>query len=76
MKNETENKSNPLATTTFIILGADGNRALSKYYRQENNPSSFKGLVNAKEKRALEKGLWEKIKQSRGLYAIALLLLV
>ena len=59
---------------SITAFDADGNRALSKYYRQENNPSSFKGQVNAKEQRALEKGLWGKAKQSRGPYAIALLL--
>ena len=58
------------AITAFIILDTDGNRVLSKYYRQENNPSSSKGLANTKEQRAFEKGLWQKTKKSGGQYAI------
>lgn len=54
------------AITAFIILDTDGNRVLSKYYRQENNPSSSKGLANTKEQRAFEKGLWQKTKKSGG----------
>lgn len=52
--------------TAFIILDTDGNRVLSKYYRQENNPSGPKGLANTKEQRAFEKGLWQKTKKSGG----------
>ena len=52
--------------TAFIILDTDGNRVLSKYYRQENNPSATKGLANPKEQRAFEKGLWQKTKKSGG----------
>jgi len=54
------------AVTAFIILDTDGNRVLSKYYRQETNPSSSKGLANTKEQRAFEKGLWQKTKKSGG----------
>ena len=54
------------AITAFIILDTDGNRVLSKYYRQETNPSSSKGLANTKEQRAFEKGLWQKTKKSGG----------
>ena len=54
------------AVTAFIILDTDGNRVLSKYYRQESNPSSSKGLANTKEQRAFEKGLWQKTKKSGG----------
>ena len=57
------------AVTSFIILDTDGNRVLSKYYRQENNPSSSKGLANTKEQRAFEKGLWQKTKKSGGVFA-------
>ena len=56
------------AITAFIILDTDGNRVLSKYYRQENNPSSSKGLANTKEQRAFEKGLWQKTKKSGGAF--------
>lgn len=56
------------AVTAFIILDTDGNRVLSKYYRQENNQSSSKGLANTKEQRAFEKGLWQKTKKSGGAY--------
>jgi len=54
------------AITAFIILDTDGNRVLSKYYRQETNPASSKGLANTKEQRAFEKGLWQKTKKSGG----------
>lgn len=54
------------AITAFIILDTDGNRVLSKYYRQETNPSATKGLANAKEQRTFEKGLWQKTKKSGG----------
>ena len=40
------------AITAFIILDTDGNRVLSKYYRQENNPCSSK---STKEQRVFEK---------------------
>ena len=56
------------AITAFIILDTDGNRVLSKYYRQESNPSSSKGLANTKEQRAFEKGLWQKTKKSGGAF--------
>lgn len=55
------------AITAFIILDTDGNRVLSKYYRQENIPSS-KGLANTKEQRTFEKGLWQKTKKSGGAF--------
>jgi hypothetical protein len=61
------------AVTAFIILDTDGNRVLSKYYRQENNPSAAKGLANTKEQRAFEKGLWQKTKKSGGAPSIATL---
>ena len=54
------------AITAFIILDTDGNRVLSKYYRQEHSPSAAKGLANTKEQRAFEKGLWQKTKKSGG----------
>jgi len=50
------------AVTALIILDTDGNRVLSKYYRQESNPPSSKGLAITKEQRAFEKGLWQKTK--------------
>ena len=56
--------------TAFIIIDTDGNRVLSKYYRQENNPSASKGLANPKEQRAFEKGLWQKTKKSGGTYGL------
>ena len=59
------------AVTAFIILDTDGNRVISKYYRQENNPSS-KGLANTKEQRTFEKGLWQKTKKSGGAFATIL----
>ena len=46
--------------TAFIILDTDGNRVLSKYYRQETtaaSPSATKGLASTKNQRAFEKGL-------------------
>ena len=49
--------------TAFIILDTDGNRVLSKYYRQETtaaSPSAMKGLASTKDQRAFEKGLWQK----------------
>lgn len=46
------------AITAFIILDTDVNHVLSKYYRQENNPPSSKGLADTKDQRTLEKGLW------------------
>ena len=61
------------AITAFIILDTDGNRVLSKYYRQEHNPSS-KGLANTKEQRTFEKGLWQKTKKSGGAFTAILLL--
>ena len=54
------------AITAFIILDTDGNRVLSKYYRQETTPSGTKGLAHTKEQRAFEKGLWQKTKKSGG----------
>ena len=59
------------AITAFIILDTDGNRVLSKYYRQEHNPSS-KGLANTKEQRTFEKGLWQKTKKSGGAFTAIL----
>ena len=56
------------AVTAFIILDTDGNRVLSKYYRQESSPSPSKGLTNTKEQRAFEKGLWQKTKKSGGVF--------
>ena len=58
------------SVTAFIILDTDGNRVLSKYYRQESGPSPSKGLANTKEQRAFEKGLWQKTKKSGGAFAV------
>jgi len=54
-------------TSAFLILDSDGQRVLAKYYRPKGSPyGDAKGLVNLKEQRAYEKGLWEKTKKAGG----------
>ncbi|KAL5483098.1 RET3 [Sanghuangporus weigelae] len=54
-------------TSAFLILDSDGHRVLAKYYRPKGTPlAEVKGLSNAKEQKAFEKGLWEKTKKAGG----------
>lgn len=55
----------------FLIMDTDGNRVMAKYYRPKHNPLTnplpdTKQLVNLKEQKAFEKGLWEKTKKPGG----------
>jgi len=52
-------------TTAFLILDSDGQRVLAKYYRPKGSPyGEPKGLLNLKEQKAFEKGLWDKTKKA------------
>lgn len=60
------------SVTAFIVLDTDGNRVMAKYYRPKHNPlvsplPDTKQLVNVKEQKAFEKGLWEKTKKPGGI---------
>jgi coatomer subunit zeta len=59
------------SVAAFLIMDTDGNRVMAKYYRPKHNPLTTplpdtKQLVNLKEQKAFEKGLWEKTKKPGG----------
>ena len=59
------------AVNAFIVLDTDGHRVLAKYYSpkgrtQLGEPDLNKGLINLKEQRAFEKGLFSKTKKPGG----------
>jgi hypothetical protein len=61
------------SVAAFLIMDTDGNRVMAKYYRPKHNPLTSplpdtKQLVNLKEQKAFEKGLWEKTKKPGGVY--------
>jgi coatomer subunit zeta len=60
------------SVAAFLIMDTDGNRVMAKYYRPKHNPLTSplpdtKQLVNLKEQKAFEKGLWEKTKKPGGM---------
>lgn len=51
----------------FIILDAEGNRVLAKYYHPKSHPDGeSKEFLTLKEQKAFEKGLWQKTKKAGG----------
>ncbi|KIM32532.1 hypothetical protein M408DRAFT_14805 [Serendipita vermifera MAFF 305830] len=59
------------SVAAFLIMDTDGNRVMAKYYRPKHNPLTnplpdTKQLLNLKEQKAFEKGLWEKTKKPGG----------
>ncbi|EKM81181.1 hypothetical protein AGABI1DRAFT_112873 [Agaricus bisporus var. burnettii JB137-S8] len=49
----------------FIILDAEGNRVLAKYYHPKSHPDGeSKEFLTLKEQKAFEKGLWQKTKKA------------
>ena len=54
----------------FVVLDTEGNRVLAKYYRSKSHPQGeSKDLLNLKEQKAFEKGLWQKTKKAGGEYS-------
>ncbi|EAU91197.1 coatomer zeta subunit [Coprinopsis cinerea okayama7 len=51
----------------FLIIDAEGNRVLAKYYHPKSNPwGEIKEFQSLKDQKAFEKGLWQKTKKAGG----------
>lgn len=50
----------------FVVIDAEGNRVLAKYYKPKGGQADLKEFATLKEQKAFEKGLWQKTKKGGG----------